>query len=106
MDQPYKTTEEAVKAFEGQKVLQPGEPGWWKIWGASVRNIQTGDLVAMRGKGDEVIYHLISGTFEAKASGLRRGFISDNCEFEGGKFTLGLLCPIVLFRQETHNTLA
>lgn len=38
--------------LDAQGVLQPGEQGWWKVWGASARSIRTGDML-MAKRGDE-----------------------------------------------------
>jgi hypothetical protein len=32
--------------------LQPGDQGYWRVWGACARDIQPGDLVLMRWSGD------------------------------------------------------
>jgi hypothetical protein len=97
------TTQAAVAEFEAQGSLPPGTEGWWKVWGARVSSIRTGDLIFLKGQDDgEPEGHLIAGTFEAKATGLRRGFIVDNEE----RFTLGMLCPVVVLRRDTHNILA
>lgn len=90
-------TAEAVAAYEAQPVLQPGEPGWWEVWGASPQDIRPGDLVLLKG-GDSIF---VQDTFLAKAHPIRVGLISD-----GEKCTLGVLCPIALIRQGTRNTLA
>ena len=101
MTQLTQTTAEAVAEFEAQGVLQPGDEGWWKVWGAQVRHIRTGDLLLCKNQDDETEFSLIHDTFLAKSHPLRRGFISDDQEF-----TLGVLSAIVLLRRGTHNMLA
>lgn len=51
----YKTSAEAQEAFENQGSITPGTEGFWRVWGAQVRHIQIGDLVASK-NGDEVEY--------------------------------------------------
>jgi hypothetical protein len=84
--------------LEVQGVLQPGQEGWWKVWGANVTHIRTGDVVHF--KGDEG-WVFIEDTFEAKAAPIRRGFVSN-----GERFTMGVLVPVVVLRRGTHNFLA
>lgn len=94
------TTAEAVAQFEAQGALVPPTLGWWKVWGAQVRHIQPGDLVATLVDGD-LAWDLVRDTFTAKSAPLREGFITDE-----GRFTLGALVPIVLMRWGTHHMLA
>lgn len=89
----------AYEEYEAQGKLKPGEKGWWQVWGANVGHIREGDLILHDADGDWV--H-IQGLFEAKAAPLRRGFI----DHEGERFTLGVLVPVIVVRQGTHNTLA
>ena len=89
------TTKEAVKELEAQGVLQPGESGWWKVWGANIHSAKVGDLVITK-----EYEFLIEDVFEAKAHPVRRGFVVD-----GKRITMGALVPCVVMRQETKNTL-
>jgi len=89
-----------VEELEAQGVLNPGEAGWWKVWGASVADVLPGDLVGSKVDG-EVTLDLVEGTFESKAAPLRVGFVVD-----GKRVTFGALAPIVLFRRGTGGTLA
>lgn len=95
-----KTTEEAVAELEAQGVLQPGDEGWWKVWGARPYDIKVGDLVGSN-DGDKVVWDLIDATFTAKAAPVRVGLSSD-----GNQFTIGGGCPVVVLRRGTKNTLA
>ena len=96
----YDTTAEAVASFEAQGRLEPGQEGWWKVWGAAVRHVQVGDLILTQVDG-EPKWDLIVDTFEASAAPLRRGLASDT-----GRFTLGALAPVIVLRWGTKNTLA
>lgn len=92
------TTAEALAEFEAQGAIQPGTPGWWKVWGARPQHIRKGDLLLLPENGTE----LIADTFVAKAAPLRFGFVNA----EGDRFTIGALAPIVLLRRSDHNVLA
>jgi hypothetical protein len=95
------TPAENIALFEAQERLEPGTPGYWKIWGASVRHIIPGDIVLMK-DGDTTITEFITGTFTAKAAPMRFGLV----DAKGEKFTLGALTPVIVVRWGTHNTLA
>lgn len=95
------TTAKAVAQADSQGVLQPGDTGFWKVWGASVQDIQVGDLVYIRTENGPVEPFLVQDTFVSKAAPLRFGFVS-----EGERFTLGALVQVLVLRWETHNTLA
>lgn len=94
------TTAQAQAEFEAQPRLQPGEAGWWKVWGASVRDIRAGDLVLYKRDG-VVTFAYIQETYESPAAPLRFGFVED-----GVRFSLGALVPVVVVRPGTKNTLA
>jgi hypothetical protein len=85
---------------EAQGVLKPGEPGWWKVWGATPRHIQPGDLV-LSIEGETFTLNLIEDTYLAKNSPLRVGVV-----IEGTRMTFGALTEIILLRKGTHNFLA
>lgn len=91
---------EALAQFEAQDTLQPGEEGWWKVYGATVRNARKGDLILSK-VDDEIVPTLVEDTFKAKAYPMRAGIICD-----GAKCTFGALSAIVLMRRGTHNMLA
>jgi hypothetical protein len=93
-------TATAVAEFEAQGVLQPGDEGWWKVWGAGTRHIRPGDIVMHKCDG-EVLTEYVTDTFTAKAAPLRVGVV-----IGGERVTLGALVPIVLLRRGTRNTLA
>jgi len=85
-----------IEEFEAQGVLQPGEPGWWKVWGASVQDVRAGDIVITR----TGTFH-VEALFEAK-SVARQGIVVN-----GQPQTIGrMFGPIVVVRKGTHNTLA
>jgi len=92
---------QAIAEFEAQDVLQPGETGWWKVWGARVSDIKPNDIVLVKDGNGDVETLFIEDTFTAK-SVARFGIVV----FNGERQTLGQLCPIVLVRKGTHNTLS
>lgn len=98
---PPATPAECIAAFEAQDRLEPGTPGYWKVWGAKVRHIRTGDILLSK-DGDKVVTDYITGTFESKAAPVRVGLL----DAEGNKFTLGALTPVVIVRWATHHILA
>lgn len=91
----------AIAELEAQDRLEPGTPGWWKVWGATPRDIRSGDII-MHKDGDQVVTEYVEDTFTAKAAPLRIGYVIN----DGQRFTLGALTPIVLLRKGTHNTLS
>lgn len=97
----FSSSADAAAYFATHEGLAPGTEGFWKVWGARVSSIREGDLVLI--PGDEgSSFSLITGTFAAKAAPMRRGLIDP----EHGEFTLGALCPVIVLRWGTHNTLA
>lgn len=93
------TSAQAWEQAREQGTLQPGEQGWWKVWGASVKDVQAGDILLEKGWQEPTLIH---DTFKAKADPIRKGFVSA----EGKTFTLGVLVDVVVLRQGTKNTLA
>lgn len=91
----------AVAEFEAQQALEPGQCGWWKVWGARPVNIRPGDIVICKAEegGTETMY--VEDTYASKAAPMRIGIV-----VEGEEFTLGAFQPIVLVRRGIHNTLA
>lgn len=90
----------ALAELEAQPRLEPGTPGWWRVWGARVDDIRPGDIVMVKTANDEVETLFIEDTFPAKSIA-RYGIVVG-----GERSTLGRLCPIVLVRRGTHNTLS
>lgn len=84
--------------IEAQGRLEPGQPGYWKVWGASAHNIRPGDVVLLDPDGD---FELVDDVFTAKAAPIRVGLV-----IRGERTTIGALCPVIVLRQGTHNTLA
>lgn len=93
---------DAVARFEAQGKLQPGDEGYWKVWGARPRHIRAGDIVMSKNDGDDSVEtYEVEELFLAKAHPMRIGLV-----VKGERTTIGALCPIVLVRWGTHNMLA
>jgi hypothetical protein len=88
-----------LDAQDAKGRLQPGEPGWWQVWGASVQDIEPGDAVVEAGTGGEWFY--VQDVFQSNSPWLRLGIVVD-----GERQTIGIACPIGLMRRGTKNTLA
>lgn len=84
--------------IEAQGSLAPGTAGYWKLWGAQPRHIRPGDVVLL---APDAEFELVDDTFTAKAAPVRVGLV-----INGERCTIGALCPVIVLRQGTHNTLA
>lgn len=91
-------TAELNEVLDAQPRLQPGEEGWWKVWGARPHNVRAGDAVVL--DADEGWLY-VQETYEPKTAPMRVGWVVD-----GERMTYGALAPVVVLRRETHNTLA
>lgn len=105
----FTTTAHAAAHFARQGSLAPGAEGFWKVWGATVNNIRPGDLILTKdistpakANSDNTRFDLITDTFDAKASPMRKGLVNA----EGDRFTLGALSPVIVLRWDIHNLLA
>ena len=85
----------ATETLEAQGELQPGDQGYWKVWGARPNDIRVGDIVMTDGSEDQVA--------EIDRSDIVRVRIVTTT---GDRFSLGALCPVIVLRWGTHNTLA
>jgi hypothetical protein len=94
-------SQEAWAQVEAQGTIAPGTDGWWKVWGATWSHVRAGDLVLTKVDG-EATPTLVADLFEAKAAPARVGIVTDDEQ----RVTFGALCPLVLLRRGTHNTLA
>lgn len=85
----------------GAMRIQPGTQGWWKVWGARVRDIKPGDLVVSKTDDGEYEVDLIEDVYTPKNHPLRWGFI-----IAGERVTMGALHSVIVLRQALHNILA
>lgn len=70
-----------TQVIEEQSILQPGEPGYWKVWGARPGHIRSGDVVLLAPDGE---FEFVEETFTAKASPVRVGLV-----INGERCTIG-----------------
>lgn len=88
---------------EAQGPIEPGTPGWWQVWGATVHHARPGDLILCRdGDIDKVVPTYVRDLFRSKAHPVRVGIVTDDDK----EVTIGALAPMVLLRRGTHHTLA
>lgn len=80
---------------------QPGEAGYWQVWGATVHHVQPGDLMMSRNDDGSINVDYVEDVYTPKNHPLRWGFI-----VAGKKVTLGAFTPITVMRPSTHNLLA
>lgn len=94
---------EAIAEFEAQGTLQPGEEGWWKVWGARIHNVRSGDIMLCKDADTgEVVTEFIEEIRPAGGwAGMRLLYVA-----EGVNRSIGALAPIIVVRKGTHNTLA
>jgi hypothetical protein len=86
-------------------VLQPGQEGFWKIWGASARDVEAGDLIMVRWEAKDGSHELKEHALQARlpeGDGIAPKFQAESGEI----FRLGMLQKIVLLRWGTGNTLS
>ena len=90
-----------TEALEAQGRLEPREPGWWQVWGASARHIQPGDLLMVKwAADDDAIEEIEVIEVEDHLCGKRI------LRSTGKTAVIGHIQPIRLFRQGTKHTLA
>ena len=87
-----------TEMIENQGTLEPGQSGYWKVWGARPRHIRKGDIILTDSNGP---FEMVEDTFMAKAFPCRVGLV-----IGGERLTLGALCPVIVLRYGTHNILA
>jgi hypothetical protein len=113
------STPRAIEIIAAQPALQPGTEGYWKVWGASVRDITPGDLVILKYSDGEVCEYEVSAYVPRVERGntvsddlAARGHTGGGIHYDqlrptdGELFTVGALQRIVLLRKSTHNILS
>jgi len=104
-------------ALDAQGVLQPSQPGYWQIWGATARDIRPGDLLMVRwedkGSGPNPSPPIVTiGEYEVDTINFdpfwcpRVVSTPTDDHPEGEVFRVGALQKITLLRKGTHNTLS
>jgi hypothetical protein len=90
-------------ALDAQGVLQPGEEGFWQVWGASIRDVCVGDLIMVKWSNPDRTTAEIT---EHEVAEVRRDIPLGVTDTEGNRFRIGALQQFRLFRKGTHNTLS
>lgn len=84
--------------------IQPGDEGWWKVWGARVNDIREGDMIMLKPKGEEITEHVI--TRIVPESGMAKAVWLRFIDADGEDIRIGRMCAVAVIRKGTHNTLA
>lgn len=84
---------EWITEIENQDKLEPGQSGWWPIWGASVLEVQVGDVV-VDSSGAYEVYGMLGSTLT------QRGFGTSE-----GEIWAGFMAKIKILRRGTGMTL-
>jgi len=93
-------------ALNAQGILQPGQPGYWKVWGAQASDIRPGDLVMVKYEDTGIREYEVAELAPRGGSNLldvvRPRFLST----AGDLFTVGALQPVEVLRKDIQNRLA
>lgn len=79
----------AIEEIEAQGTLQSGTEGWWTVWGASVLEVQVGDVV-VDSSGAYEVYGMLGSTLT------QRGFATSE-----GEIWAGFIARIKILRRGT-----
>lgn len=112
------STPRATEIINSQPALQPGQDGYWRVWGASVRDVQAGDIVLLKYADGEACEYEVDayaprGNDHDTVTQAFRGVGNLNDQIrprfratDGELFTIGALQPMALIRKSTHNILS
>jgi hypothetical protein len=101
--------------IDAQGILQPGEPGYWQIWGANITHAEEGDLLLVRWEDKETPPNVTIGEYIIASIDpdppwcpvITAASTTDPpYPPNGERFRVGMGQRITLLRQGTHNTLA
>src|ERR1035437_8403206 len=84
--------------------IQPGDEGWWPVWGACVNDIREGDMIMLKPKGEEITEHVI--TRIASESGMAEAVWLRFIDADGDDIRIGRMGAVAVIRKGIHNTLA
>jgi hypothetical protein len=105
---PFTTALAVDNRANGAGRLQPGQSGWWPLWGPHALDIASGDRLMTGYKDDDgIIRHNEYEVVELAPWGDLR----DSCRVRflttAGQYrSVGMLQPMQLLRPGTHNTLS
>lgn len=122
------STPRATEIINSQPALQPGQDGYWRVWGASVRDVQAGDIVLLKYADGEACEYEVDAYAPREArvidgrpntahdDMMARGHTGGGLSYDqlrprfratdGELFTIGALQPMALIRKSTHNILS
>jgi hypothetical protein len=98
------TSTPVTEALNGQGTLRPGQEGWWKVYGAQASDVQAGDLIMVKPRDAEITEHAI--TRIVPEDGMRGAMFLRFIDAAGEDLRIGRLCPVIVLRKGTQNTLA
>lgn len=93
----------AVERYAAQGPLQPGDEGFWQVWGARAQDILPGDVLMVRWEHDDGSHEI--GEYEV-IEVAPWGAVGITVTTTTGTIHVGHLQRIALVRWGTHNTLA
>jgi hypothetical protein len=98
------TDHPVTRALDAQGTLQPGQDGYWRVWGATVGDIQAADLIMVKPKDGEITEHEVAEIVPEE--GILAAMYLRFIDGIGEDVRIGRLCPVVVLRKGTHRTLA
>jgi hypothetical protein len=111
---PFMTKMDQQEQDKAGMGLEPGDEGYWPVWGGNARDIRPGDLLFIGWKitpddgspsynkfADVEVAEMAEFTAPTMNS-IRVGFITTSGVFA----SVGMLQPVQICRWGTHNTLA
>jgi hypothetical protein len=97
-----------TEVLDAQGRMEPGDEGWWKVWGASMQDVRQGDLIMAGLRKDdgtkEVVEHFVREV--VYEGGIKDAIWLNFIDLHGEKRGIGMLCPVAIVRRGTHNILS
>lgn len=91
-------------ALDAQGTLEPGQTGYWRIYGARISDARPGDLLMVKPKDGEITEHEIKEI--VTESGMLSAMYVRFIDVTGEDIRIGRLCPVIVLRKGTHHVLA
>jgi hypothetical protein len=101
-------THPLTSALDSQGSMRPGTQGWWKVWGARLSDVKAGDMIMVGTKAEDGSHVISEHTVTSiiREDGLAGVMYFTFTDQAGERHSYGVLCPVQVVRQGTHNTLA
>jgi hypothetical protein len=92
--------EECRTQMESDTRLQPGQEGWWRVWGAKTWDVKVGDII-VTSEEEGLVFDEVT---ELSIEPTRLKYVNQ----DGKTWTIGHASRQnwFLYRKGTHNTLA